>query len=194
MKKCWKCAEEIQDAAVACRFCSANQASLDRAKLTASNAPARRELPKRSVASIIPGAIIAVGALALIMMFTNTSKSPGVDAAPTIAWQSDLQPTDLAKMLAAFDENEVRAESEYSDHRLTFRGKITNIDAGFGEDANIRIAPDIDSRNGLLIGLIDGQRPLVAQLNKGQDVLVQCENVREILGSAVGSKCLVATP
>ncbi len=39
MKRCWKCAEEIQDEAVACRFCHANQTSLDRYNyLTSANA------------------------------------------------------------------------------------------------------------------------------------------------------------
>lgn len=35
MKKCWKCAEDIQEAAVACRYCGTNQASLDRHNYTA---------------------------------------------------------------------------------------------------------------------------------------------------------------
>lgn len=37
MKKCWKCAEDIQDAAVACRYCGTNQASLDRHNYTAQS-------------------------------------------------------------------------------------------------------------------------------------------------------------
>jgi thymidine kinase len=39
MKRCWKCAEEIQDAAVACRFCGTNQASLDRRNYANASAP-----------------------------------------------------------------------------------------------------------------------------------------------------------
>ncbi len=49
MKKCWKCAEEIQDAAVACRFCNTNQASLEKDRLfsTAFNMPKRQVTDER---------------------------------------------------------------------------------------------------------------------------------------------------
>lgn len=36
MKACWRCAEQIQDAAIACRFCGASQNSVERQSLGAA--------------------------------------------------------------------------------------------------------------------------------------------------------------
>lgn len=194
MKKCWKCAEEIQDEAIACRFCNTNQASLDRARF---NLPppisAKVEKERRPLGCFGGGAAIII-AVFIAMKLNPTGSDPQAMSDSNIMWQNDLPETPIEQLLLAFATNEVRGEEEYGNRRIRISGVLRSVDAGFGESANVTIAASQKGQEAMNAALIDGQRATVATIDPGQAVVVQCETVTEILGDPYGSKCLIAKP
>lgn len=69
MKMCWKCAEEIKEAAAACRFCGANQASLERTRIPQPR-PHQVEPKRKGVGC---GVGVAIGFLGLFVRCSQIS-------------------------------------------------------------------------------------------------------------------------
>lgn len=76
MKACWRCAEQIQDAAVACRFCGANQNSLERQQLGAAPGASKFANPADGFKPIIRLAIVIALLFGLGKCMSGPSDTP----------------------------------------------------------------------------------------------------------------------
>ncbi len=190
MKNCWKCAEQIQEEAVACRFCHANQLSR-----SAGAAGAAHGTPERVEAAqpIKTGFARMLVAVALLLAVGYAWPGDNKPASPeNSTWRSGFVSVPVAEVIAAFDDNEVAAESRFGGSTQQVAGVVSEINAGFGDTSNLVLTGDRRKDGRLLIDLIDGQRDSVTRIKKGQTIIVQCKKITEFLGQPVASDCLVA--
>lgn len=206
MKKCWRCAEEIQDAAVACRFCNSNQASLEKDRLfsTAFNTPKHqvtdeRLAPAKPMADFKRGAIVISGLIGLSVLAsairtppTSSTFSDAVTATTDeVASPAARGRAVTAKQLvAAYDANEMAAQQDFGNQILEVTGKMQSVDLDMGDDPVLHFAvPGTFTGVGAYF-TSEGEKALV-RFKKGDSVTIRCTSISETLGTPYLKDCEV---
>ncbi len=189
MIACWKCAEQIQDAAVACRFCNANQSSLERNRAAQDRVAA--QLADEKSKDRKKNLLILIGLVPFIWLVSQCSTSPS-------DLEQSQQTTDVLPMISvsasqlvkAYDENEVRAQQDYGNHILDVTGVVGSITLDITNDPTINF--DVGGTlTGVSVDFAEGQSQFVAELKKGQTITVRCNEISEVQGSPVLRQCVL---
>lgn len=188
MKKCWKCAEEIQDAAVACRFCGANQASLDRTRMISDQIDANIDQRRRRVR------FVSVVAIFIFCLWVGEKIfSGGVAPTDLQGVQMEQQPAiavTAVELSAAYDANEVAAQEQFGNRIIEVSGKVDSITLDLTDDPVVNLSVP-GTLIGVKVNFAADQNQQVATLSKGQQLTVTCSSVREFGGSPILDDCRI---
>jgi len=102
---------------------------------------------------------------------------------------SNYQEIAATDLQAAFEANNLRAETTYSDQTYTVTGVFDGAETGlFGSGVIVRMAG-----GSFMADMTDAEKPRAAQLNRGDEMRVRCTLKGTILGTPVGRDCHLVT-
>ena len=99
-----------------------------------------------------------------------------------------MTPTEL---LQRYQSNEVAADQYFSDKLIQVSAPVQSIDKDLTDSVVLHFATG-NPADDFEATLDDSQKQLAAQLARGQTVTVQCKSMKRIMGSPMGSDCVLA--
>jgi hypothetical protein len=187
MIACWKCAEQIQDAAVACRFCNANQASLERTRMISDEISASNSKSRGAKKNLFA----LGGIIGLVWLANQCSTSPSdLQQSQQTSEVLPIISVSASELVKAYDENEVRAQQDYGNHILDVTGVVGSITLDITNDPSISF--DVSGTlTGVSVDFAEGQSQFVAELKKGQTITVRCNEISELVARPVLRGCVL---
>jgi len=99
----------------------------------------------------------------------------------------EITSVELAK---AFEKNEVAAQQKYGASPLLVSGKITGITLDFMDLPVVQL-PGTNQFADVQASLGEEGKAVSATLKKGQDIVVRCGKVSEVVGTPMLDECVV---
>lgn len=94
---------------------------------------------------------------------------------------------------AAFEANEVAAQSTYGDKRLRVSGTISSVALDFADDPFL-VLETANQFQGVHAGFTKAEASAIAALTKGQKVTVICDDLSEAVGTPMLDECALGAP
>lgn len=128
--------------------------------------------------------LAVLGVLAVVAACGEVPKDAAAEpAGPAI----EVTSVELAK---AFEENEVAAQQKYGAAPLLVSGKVTGITLDFMDQPVVQL-PGLNEFSDVQANLGEEGKAVSATLKKGQDIVVRCGEISEVVGTPMLSKCVV---
>ncbi len=148
--------------------------------------PAEAVAPKKKSAMkgcLLWGGGIFLGLLVIGAIFgPDDGQSGGQQAGPDQAKNDALLPmVEASALIAAFEANEMAAMKDYGNRPLRIMGTVLGIDADITDDPIVRLGGPGDFM-GASARLGDEFADYAAQLSKGQEITLACDDVTEVIG------------
>lgn len=90
----------------------------------------------------------------------------------------------------AYDANEVAADQKYRNKKLLVRGTVDSINRSIGDSHFVTLRGGSNMFNHPNAKMADGHTSYLAQLAKGQKVVLACDGEGMLIGSAMLSDCV----
>lgn len=149
-----------------------------------------------------------IGAAVVGIMFYlatggNDDKAPaaGSQAAQTVAQpavenvqpQKEIYQTTSRRLFSDYDKNEVAVDEKIKDKQVILLGVIESIDKDFMDNMIVNLVTSnqfMPSR----MHMVESEKPVVLEKNKGDKVAITCEKISRVMGSPSGSDCVFTNP
>jgi len=99
------------------------------------------------------------------------------------------RPVALASLIAEYESNEIRADSQFKGRVVRFSGIVTEVSKDFTDHAFLVIATSSGSRSRVRCGLADGANRAAANLQPGSSVTVTGRVSGFVIRQVVLSEC-----
>lgn len=146
-------------------------------------------VPPKKSGKVGKGCLIVVGVLVVLIIIGAIAgggdSKPGGNQTEAVAPARKVTAVELAR---AFDANEAAAQKEYGDQPLEVTGVIDSINLGLGDEAFVVMKGE-NMFMGPQVHFADKANDAAAQLSKGQQLTVVCQNVSEVVGTPMLKDC-----
>lgn len=124
-------------------------------------------------------------ALFAAVAMASCGGAPTEDTAQPAGPPVEISARDLS---AKYAENEVAAKQEFDGKTLVVSGKIDSIELDFSDKPTVMM-PGHEDFTSVHIGFTDEAQTKTAALKKGQDLVVTCTEISEVMGSPMLDGC-----
>jgi hypothetical protein len=140
-------------------------------------------------------ALIALGFVGFVAYSIFSPSEDHQAAASSVA--ADVPPvaktvfeTTAQQVKDAYDTNEVAADDIFRGKTIRVKGTVEAIDKDFTDDVVINLATD-NQFEPFRATMEKSEKPASAKLRKGQKVSIDCDKLSRIVGSPMGSSCIL---
>lgn len=186
-KVCPRCAETVKAAALVCRHCG-HEFVQDEAVVTPDATP-----DATSIAAIGPAFVKSTlkgcGLIVVIILALGVfGLLPDGPDASTDASATPAMAVTAKTLAAAFDANEVAAQTTYGDRPLLVTGTVAGVTLDFSNDAVVQLEGANPFLN-VQAALSEDSQAKASGVAKGQTVTMTCGGVSEVIGTPMLSEC-----
>jgi hypothetical protein len=192
MKKCWRCAEDIQEEALICRFCHTGQSNFDRADVAANRRTRPRQVRSWSLGQFLG----CVFGLMLFIGIIAAQNSPALPTRPIALAGVGMSPNPdrptvkvtAAELVRAYDANELGAQEKYGASALEVTGKMRSVNLDMSDEPILHFAVP-----GTLVGVsahfASNSADGLGSIQTGDSVTVNCAKISELMGVPIVKDC-----
>lgn len=136
------------------------------------------------------GCLIAGGIIVALILFAAVAGAPDANkvADENAAPVGPARSVTAMELWQAYDANEAAAQQEYGDQRLAVSGIVDGVDLDFANDPVVKLKTGNQFQS-VQASLTDAAKPQASGLSKGQEVVLTCDSVSEVIGSPMLKDC-----
>jgi hypothetical protein len=150
--------------------------------------PASQSVPASTNRSgWVVGGIVA--ALALVVYSTSSVET---EDTPAILQVNAVDVT-AAELYRAYDANEAAAQNRYGDTPLRVTGVVSDITLDLTDDPVIGLETGERYKN-VRATLTDATKYMAASYSKGNNIVLRCQSVSEVIGIPMLRECEIMSP
>lgn len=144
---------------------------------------------------VVIGFVVLVVLAAIFGKDSSNSQQPATDQSKTTQTKTDVPAQDVYKTTAAqlfkdYESNEVAADEKMKGKSVEVSGTIQSIDKDFADN----IVLQLKTANEFMpahMNLEDSEKQKAMALSKNAKVTVLCKKVARMVGSPIGSECVL---
>lgn len=94
----------------------------------------------------------------------------------------------VKELFSAYQENEAAAQQKYGNSPLKVSGKVASVDLDFSDEPVVMLETSNEFMNAQA-SLTEAGQQKAPGLNKGQDIVLLCASVSEVIGTPMLADC-----